>query len=193
MVVNVTVLGTISPSLLARTIAETEAIFRSAGIAFLWRYGPPSLTALTVFIGDNPGTSRGDGTPLGWIVFEDGRPDEAIYLSHANAERFMLDAREVVGPLQNMTRAEREGMLGRAMGRALAHELGHYLLATKVHSGTGLMKAVRSAQEFFASDRARFALEPAQRLQIATRLRADAIVASHRKPDGDRRPGGTSQ
>lgn len=194
MIVNVTAAETISPSLVALTIGEADAIFRSAGVSFIWRYGPPALATLTVAIGDNTGRLRRDDvTALGWIVFEDGRPDQQIYLSYANAEKFMLDARAVVGPPNNMPRAERELLLGRAMGRALAHELGHYLLATKVHSDRGLMKAVRSAQEFFAPERARFRLDRLQQLQIATRLRADDAVASHRKPDGDRRPGGTSQ
>jgi hypothetical protein len=197
LIVNVTVAETISPSLVALTIGEADAIFRSAGVSFIWRYGPPAqtvLTALTVAIGDDSGSLRRDDvTALGWIVFEDGRPDQQIYLSHANAEKFMLDARAVVGLPNNMPRAERELLLGRAMGRALAHELGHYLLATKAHSDRGLMKAVRSAQEFFGSERVRFELDRLQRLQIASRLRADGAVASRQKPDGERRPGGTTQ
>ena len=33
-----------------------------------------------------------------------------------------------------------ERLLPRALGRALAHELGHYLLARRAHSPTGLMR-----------------------------------------------------
>ena len=33
-----------------------------------------------------------------------------------------------------MPLAQREMLLARAMGRALAHELGHYLLASKIHT-----------------------------------------------------------
>jgi hypothetical protein len=193
IVVNVSVAAKVTPSLVALTIAEAEAIFRSGGISVIWRYGPPALAALTVVIGDDTGAARQGVTALGWIVFEDGRPDQQIYLSHANAEAFLVDARDVVGMRRNMPPAEREMLLSRAMGRALAHELGHYLLATKVHTAKGLMKAVRSAQEFFSSDRKRFLLEPVQRLQIATRLQGAAVVAGRRKPDSERRPGGTIQ
>ena len=92
-----------------------------------------------------------------------------------------------------MTRAERQVMLGRVMGRALAHELAHYLLATKIHTARGLLKAVRSAQEFFSIEQSRFQLEPEQRTQIAERLRAEALMASGQKSAGARRSPGASQ
>jgi hypothetical protein len=193
IVVTVSVADDVPPSLVALTVAEAEAIFRTAGISFIWRFGPPALTTLTVAIGNERGVRQGTVTALGWIVFEDGRPDQQIYLSYANAQQFLFDARAVVGNVLTMPNAEKEMMLGRTMGRALAHELGHYLLASKVHTQKGLMKAVRSAQEFFSSDRRRFQLEPVQRLQIATRLRADEVIASRRTPGSRRARGGTSQ
>jgi hypothetical protein len=193
IVVNVSVAATMSPSLVALTIAEAEAIFRNAGISIVWHFGSPALASLSVIVGDERGGAREDLTPLGWIVFEDNRPDQQIYLSHANAERFLVDSAGVVGALNTMPRAERERMLGRAMGRALAHELGHYLLATKAHTEKGLMKAVRSAQEFFGPDSRRFQLEPVQTMQIVSRLRGDALVASGRQSAPERRPGGVNQ
>ena len=47
---------------------------------------------------------------------------------------------------------EREVLMARAIGRALAHELGHYFLASKEHTKKGLMKAHRTAVEFFGQD-----------------------------------------
>jgi hypothetical protein len=64
------------------------------------------------------------------------------------------------------------------MGRALAHELGHYLLASKVHTPHGLMKATLTAVELFAPDASDFRLEPAQRHALAARRGADPLVAS---------------
>jgi hypothetical protein len=189
IVVNVSAAPSVSSSLVARMIAETDAIFRKAGVSFIWRTSGPALATLTVTIGNDrdPGVARAASdarTALGWIVFEDGRPDQEIYLSYSNAERFLRDSRDVTGPLQNMPLVQREVMLGRVMGRALAHELGHYLLATKTHTATGLLKAVRSAQEFFSFDPGRFQLDPEQRVQIAARLRAEALVAGRQKSAG---------
>ena len=74
--------------------------------------------------------------------------------------------------------AQQHTMLGRAMGRALAHELGHYLLASKVHTRQGLMKAVLTAVELFMPDVSGIRVEPAQRVAIAARLRGEPLVAS---------------
>ena len=68
--------------------------------------------------------------------------------------------------------------LARAMGRALAHELGHYLLASKAHTQRGLMKPVMTAVELFMPDASVFRIDPAQRRAVAARLRGDAMVAS---------------
>ena len=193
IVVHVSAAPNVPSSIVANTIAETDAIFRSAGVSFIWRVGASALTTLSVAIGMEPGRVRNDATPLGWIMFADGRPEPEIYLSYANAERYMLEARDVVGLVNNMTLAQRELLLGRALGRALAHELGHYLLATKVHTAKGLLKAARSAQEFFSNDRRRFELEPAQRMQITERLQAESIVASRQKLGGTRRSRGSSE
>ena len=64
------------------------------------------------------------------------------------------------------------------MGRALAHELGHYLLASKVHTERGLLKASRTAAELFGTTRGGFQLDPSQRRQIAARMRGESFVAS---------------
>jgi hypothetical protein len=73
---------------------------------------------------------------------------------------------------------QRETLLGRAMGRALAHELGHYLLASKVHTQRGLMKPIMTAFELFMPDASAFRIDPAQRRTVAARLRGEPLVAS---------------
>ena len=73
---------------------------------------------------------------------------------------------------------QRETLLARAMGRALAHELGHYLLASKVHTNRGLMKAILNAAELFTSDVRGLRIDPAQGQAIVARLRGEPLVAS---------------
>jgi hypothetical protein len=138
---------------------------------------PPST--LRVVIGDEAGVARDHRTPLGWIVFDDEQtPQREIYLSYANAKVLMEASRAFVGGIERMPRLQRELLLARAMGRALAHELGHYLLASKVHTKHGLLKASRTASELFAAERSGFQLDPSQRHLIASRLRGDSFVAS---------------
>jgi hypothetical protein len=193
IVVNISAAPNVSASLVALVIAEVDAIFRSAGVSFIWSRGESTPTALRVAIGNEAGAAREGGMPLGWIKFADGRPQQEIYVSYANAEKLMEESRGVIGFDNNMSIAERRRMLGRVMGRALAHELGHYLLATKAHTAKGLLKAVRSAQELFGFDRRRFQLEPAQRTQIAARLNSEAVIASRQAPAGSGRSAAMSR
>jgi hypothetical protein len=51
-----------------------------------------------------------------------------------------------------------ERAIGRAVGRVLAHELGHYLLRSRTHAPSGLMRAVQNTAELVAADGATFAL-----------------------------------
>ena len=71
-------------------------------------------------------------------------------------------------------------LLGRAMGRALAHELGHYLLASKVHTPRGLMQTPRSASEMFSPTRVRFEIDPVQKQAVVSRLTRTTILSDAR-------------
>jgi hypothetical protein len=193
IVVNVFQEPGVSPTLVSRLLAETSAIWRSSGFEFVWQRvtrdvvastrpmdtGPYHPSTLRVVIGNSRGVSRDDKTPLGWIVFDDEHePQREIYLSYPNARSLMDSARLVIGVIEHMPPAQREALLGRAMGRALAHELGHYLLASKVHTQRGLLKANRTAAELFATTSHGFQLDQSQRRQIAARMRDESVVAS---------------
>jgi hypothetical protein len=49
--------------------------------------------------------------------------------------------------------------LGLVLGRAVAHEIGHFLLATTTHADRGLMRASVDAREFAAMDGHAFTLD----------------------------------
>ena len=109
--------------------------------------------------------------PLGWIVFDDPKtPEQEIYLSYANALRLLDNSGGIVGPTKSMPQLQRETMLSRALGRALAHEIGHYLLASKVHTPKGLMMAVHTAAELFGVERVDFKLAPVEQQQMIARF-----------------------
>lgn len=193
IVVDVTVASNVPASLVTRVLEETAAVWTATGLTFMWRQhraggsvpesGPPVRHALDVVIGNDHGVAadleRENKVPLGWIRFDGGDvPTGEIYLSYENAVAFMVEARGVVGAVERMTLMERELKLARAMGRALAHEIGHYLLASKVHTPAGLMEAAHSAVEFFSYPRDAFAITAAQRQTIANRLVTEPLVAS---------------
>ena len=193
LVVSVMTSGDLSPALIARVFKEADALWRPSGISFLWRRitrevvpferagetGPYVPDTLRLNIGSASGQPRDGRVPLGWIVFDDvTTPQQEIYISYANAVAVMAESRGVVGVIAEMPIVQRETLLARAMGRALAHELGHYLLASKVHTPRGLMKAILSAPELFLSDARNLRVDPAQGRAIAARLRGEPLVAS---------------
>jgi hypothetical protein len=193
MIVAVSVDAKLSPALVQAVLTEADAIWRPGGITFVWQRTPrvaapytravdtvPYLpNTLHLTIGENRGTGTSGRLPLGWILFDDmTMPGQEIYLSSANARQLMEEARGVVGLIDQMPIMQRETLLARAMGRALAHELGHYLLASKVHTERGLMKAILTAVELFMPDSRGFRIEPAQRRAVAARLRGEPLVAS---------------
>src|SRR5262245_36074652 len=138
LVVSVTAASDIPNELVSMTLREADAIWRVAGISFEWERSPRVVPApLHVIIGggQSPATRV---MPLAWISFDDfGAPTSQLYVSHANALTFMLNSRETVGLVDAMTVMQRHTYLARAMGRALAHEIGHFLLASRSHSAKG--------------------------------------------------------
>jgi hypothetical protein len=193
IIVNVTTADTLSPALVARILAEADAVWRPSGVTFVWRRaaarvvpyalageaGPYVPNTLRLTIGGQRAAGRGGRMPLGWIVFDDvTAPQQEIYLSHANALWLLDESRAVVGIAAQLPIAQREMLLARAMGRALAHELGHYLMASKLHTEHGLMKAALTAVELFSADVRGLRVDPEQRNAVAARLRGDPLVAS---------------
>jgi hypothetical protein len=179
MIITVAVASDVPASLVSMTLAETDAIWRRAGFTFVWQRvsldawpldtASPQPPSLRVVIGRNRRTAANGTLPLGWIVFDDATtPEQEIYVSYASAMQFLDDTR--VAPLHSTPQLQRETLMARAMGRALAHELGHYLFASKVHTPGGLMKATQSAGELFSTDRSRYVVEPSQVAAAAARV-----------------------
>jgi hypothetical protein len=195
IVADVTVGPNIPPSLVRRMLEETSAVWQLAGLVLVWQRRTETINAagtaqpaahaaaapsgsallpasLRITIGDARQSPARDPTvkALGWIVFEADAPQQEIYVSYATAVELFVQSELVVGRVAAMTVTERETLMARAMGRALAHEVGHYLLRSKAHSVNGLMRATFTAAELFSSQRRGLRLAPEQQKVIATRL-----------------------
>ena len=187
MTIRVHAAADLPPALVRSVLAEADALWRASGFRFEWRIvldGPvpddiesvvTPLPTPRVVIGDERGMDVGpDERPLGWVVFDSGSiPEQRIHVSRANALWLLDRSRGVVGPLDKMPPLQRQ-LLARAMGRALAHELSHYLLASKQHTGNGLMRARQSAASLFGTHRVGYEITAAQRGLAARRLGGDS-------------------
>jgi hypothetical protein len=88
--------------------------------------------------------------PLGNIIFANGVPTPRITAYRREAERLMALARVDDKLLAERPARVREQVLGRVLGRAVAHELGHYLFASRGHATEGLMRASHRTDDLVA-------------------------------------------
>jgi hypothetical protein len=114
---------------------------------------------------------------LGWIPFTPSGPAPSIHLSRAAAEALISDTAGV-----NHTMLGHAILIGRALGRALSHELGHYLLRSKAHAPHGLMRATWPTDELFSINRHGFQLT-AEECAAVTRVHLANVAATNSMKD----------
>jgi hypothetical protein len=105
-----------------------------------------------------PGTNT---ETLGSIVFHDGTAEPRISLYVATAADLLSTATHA--DPSHWPVAFHDELLTRVLGRALAHEIGHYVLNTREHSRSGLMRAVHPIAELMEFRGGDLALAPDNR------------------------------
>jgi len=163
--VRLEVLVTAAPSLpqSARTSMMNEAagIWRGHGVVIDWLpatavlpHSPHRLRALVVER-RQPLLSHGEPLTVGELVRPSNGHAMAI-MSIDSARRLMASVRGRAG--YDLATVDHR-RLGLVLGRALAHEIGHYLLETPTHASYGLMRPQFDALEFTDFRTAAFALD----------------------------------
>jgi hypothetical protein len=112
--------------------------------------------------------------PVGELVAE-AAPRAVAFAWISGAER-VVDEAARSGPLE--TRTPRDYRLGLVLGRAVAHEIGHFLLATGTHSERGLMRATVDAREFAGLGGEQFRLDPEASNWLRRRLNTSPRVGA---------------
>ena len=159
----------VDPSIRSRVIPadlknETEALWRPYGVHLEWTDSPTPGAAssglcLEVFLErriiDEPGLPN-------WTTVL-GRAFVTLDDPSARPIRVSLDATESVLALRKISRTSTGWIvgdhdLGRALGRVLAHEIGHVLLGAPYHDDVGLMRAMFVPDELGGPDRTPFRL-----------------------------------
>ena len=170
--IRVVVFGQLSAQAVAAIRTEVGRIWSPAGVRLIWP-SPGQQTAVaqnsgydvTVLVEDDP---VWDSAPRNFLAFVSlrspsaGTPVAVIFTSIARTRRLVEQrcARE------RLPRTFVESRLPIVLGRAIAHELGHYLLGSTIHSRSGLMRASLSADDVLNTNDERFALDLAQILAL---------------------------
>ena len=129
----------------AVVMREVRDIWKSEGVEITWEVFAPSARGLRVLVVSGSGASaerEGHHWPVAELL-RDGHGEPLAVASVAAARR-VLEAAGVDGEPAAMGK----NRLGIVLGRAVAHEIGHYLLNTRGHARHGLMRARIDARDF---------------------------------------------
>lgn len=130
--------------------------------------GPVSDDAVVVrvTIANRAPSTAPDPRAVGSIQFQNGSPLPEITLFEQRA--WELICATAGADADHWPISYRNMLLGRVLGRALAHELGHFLLQSRQHSAAGLMRAAPPVAELIAESRATLFLTP-EELELLAR------------------------
>jgi hypothetical protein len=138
---------------------------------------------LQLVMSERPGSDVSGASALGWIVFvAPGRPANVVTVSVATARKLMAGESWMGRRFDDLPPPLRQQWITRAISWSAAHEIGHYLLRTKAHSGDGLMKAQLTALEVIRNDRAWIQLQPHEVEVLRRRASHDGLVADIAPP-----------
>jgi len=138
--------GLVSPPLALALSRVADMPWHDAGVTLEWSVGDrpgwqPDAPMLYVVFAERCAPSSG-ATPLASLIFVNGEPTRRIVVCVAQALAVASQDRDVAA---------------RVMGRAVAHEIGHYLYGRE-HAPAGLMRAQHSAADLCGTDPAPFAV-----------------------------------
>jgi hypothetical protein len=154
-------------------VAEAAAIWAPYGLAIDRvapcdaAHGDTWLLAVDTVRAAAPGRV---GVRLGAITFGPaGAPEPRITLFLDEVRRFVAGTRVLGAPKYEWPQMLHEQIIGRVVGRVLAHEIGHYVLRTRQHGDAGLMRSIQRSDELAAPSRAGFRLSTTEAAQLRAR------------------------
>jgi hypothetical protein len=166
-------------------IREADAIWRPHGVQVALsrpadsRHGGVPLTLELA-------PSSGQRRRLGAVWLVDGVPQDRIVVVPHEVAAVLAAVPWKGRPLAYWPKAVIDGVKGRALGRVLAHELGHYLLASGAHTSAGLMQRAFSGADLGSTDRRAFQIDPTYMPRLNARLARlhpqPPVVASLEQP-----------
>jgi hypothetical protein len=140
--------GGLPPAQLCEALNQMQRIWRAAGVKVTTgMYGePPRDSSATVSLRLLGTAARriDGGTVLAWVSATESGPPAPILFVSLQGIRELLEPVEFRGrPLKQRPEVLRDRLIAMAVGRAAAHELGHFLRGEGQHTTHGLMRALQ--------------------------------------------------
>jgi hypothetical protein len=148
--------------ILAVAQAEARSIWADAGLLLVWldRGSAASIAdgpIVTIIVRGvlRPRSTRSSapraryGEPLGWTLFAGGVRTDVIEVSLSATDAVVMDALIADRPVVDLPAQMRQPFVGRALGRVIAHEIGHWI-GGRTHAPGGLMRKVLTSDVLIA-------------------------------------------
>lgn len=131
---------------LIRLLEIANGIWKPYGVTLESGTGSDAIALVVV---RDTSAAAGDFRPavLGDTLFTGGHATPYIHLWPGNAEALAIGSEMDGRPFTSRPQDERQAIVVRMLGVALAHELAHYLLDTASHSAVGLLRATISVND----------------------------------------------
>lgn len=111
------------------------------------------------------------------ILFVENKPTTLIGAYPAQVQRLLETVRMEARAVSERPAALRNRLMGRVLGRAIAHELGHFLFGSADHAPTGLMRATHRLDDLTSPFRQAFRVVPAGALACGSLGGSPAVAA----------------
>jgi hypothetical protein len=149
---------------------------------------------LRLLIVDIPRTQAPDGATLGWIEFPTpGGPSNVITVSLPIVTRLIDESRWGGRPIKDLPAGLRRQFVRRALGRVIAHEIGHYLLRSSAHAPSGLMRGRLAAADILDRNPANIRLRPTEIERLERRFAPGVLAEAPNSAPSQKGMGGSSK
>jgi hypothetical protein len=163
---------------------EASRLWARYGVQLAWlerrsdcaRLTAPA-TCLFLILSRRLGSSGAAPPALGQVEFApDGQPYPEIRIAYDTVATMLARRDRRFGPDGPML--FRALVVGRALGRVAAHEIGHVVIGSRTHAATGLMRRSFDANDLSSWSSHGFSLSPLETAAIAARLTSrDSLMA----------------
>ncbi len=187
----------IADTVLRESISEAAVIWAPYGLvvnrADACEHADPDTQLLAVDV-DGANAPGRMGVVLGAVVFgPDGVPEPRITLFMTEVRRLVGNARVLGASEAEWPVALRDHVIARALGRVLAHEVGHYILQQRHHGSSGLMRPLQRADDLVSPSRSLFRLTEAEADRMAALIPGSKVAEKKKGPTHTVGPGGEAQ
>ena len=175
--------ASLSPDAMRVALAEISAIWSAHAVAVTSSADEgesDDTVVVRVVVEPRPAALGSDWSgALASIRFgENGEPQPLIALYLPDLIAMIARSNGTAGGKEGTPVVLRERAIGQAVGRVLAHELGHYLLRSRSHARFGLMRSIQNAADLVDTAREPFGLSAPDIARLAEVTSAAAVGAA---------------